>query len=89
MECAKCARLYEAISASLNCIADCLECQLDGTRYEHPHQERLTDMRVQRDLHKCPAASLGVDGTMLSLQLLAELVGQLESDVLKEPVFAS
>jgi len=82
-------RFYEAISASLNNIADCLECQLDRTKYELSPQGRLFDILDQREQHEFSIASNRVDGILPSLQLLAELVGQLESDVLKEPVFAS
>jgi multidrug resistance protein MdtO len=82
-------RLYEAISTSLNHIADSLECQLDGTKYEPRRQERLRDILLQPELHEFLVASMRVDAEVPSLPLLAKLVDELESDVLKEPVFAS
>src|SRR5262249_4146516 len=50
-------RFYEAIGASLDHIADCLERQLEGTEYEHPGPKRLIDASAERGLHKFPVAS--------------------------------
>lgn len=81
-------RLYEAISASLNQIANCLECQLAGTRYKHPPQQRLLDVLVQGELQDSSVARVRADRLVPPLQLLAKLVNELENDVLREPVFA-
>ena len=81
-------RFYESISASLNHIADCLENQLEVTRNENSHQRESTAMFVHSG-QKSTVASVPVNETRPSLRLLAELVDQLEMDVLKEPVFAS
>ena len=82
-------RFYETIAASLNHIADCLECQLKGTGYKHLTPKRLIDDAAERGPHKFPVASKQADGSVPSLQLVVELVDELERDVLKEPVFAS
>jgi multidrug resistance protein MdtO len=82
-------RFYEALSSSLNHIADCLERHLNGTSYEHLHQNGLLDVVAEREPYEFSLASMRVDGTKPSLRLLAELVDELKSDVLKAPVFAS
>jgi multidrug resistance protein MdtO len=81
-------RFYESISASLNHIADCLESQLDGIRNEHSYGRKLIDSFVHPE-HELPVAPMRVKGANPSVQSLAELVDELENDVLKQPVFAS
>jgi multidrug resistance protein MdtO len=81
--------LCEGISASLNRIADCLERQLDRTNHDSSGQEKVLDILAQSGAHEFPVASMSVDGAATSVRLLAKLVDDLESDVFKQPVFAS
>jgi len=79
----------DAISASLNRIADCLEHQLDRSNHESSHQEKALGSLAQPGPQGIPVASTRVDDVAPSVRLLAKLVDELESDVLKEPVFAT
>ena len=81
-------RFYEAVSASLNHIADCLESQLKGTTYEQLHHQWLGDLLAQQERRGIHGESVPENGSDQSFHLLAKLVDELEREVLEGSVYS-
>ena len=80
-------RFYEALSASLIHVADCLQSQLNGTACDDPQHDALTDSPVPQKAREHisePPAGHDVPPTLGQLSML---VRELEKEVLEQPVF--
>jgi multidrug resistance protein MdtO len=81
-------RFCEALTVALNHIAKCLETQLAVAACDRPNQGMTLDTRPAPGHNRSLATLMQDDNLSPSLSLLADLVDELERDVLSEPVFA-